>query len=383
MRILVSGGGTAGHISPILATLDALRSLDKEAEILYVGQNGSMESRIVKAAGLEFASIDAGKFRRFANRKLRHKLTDLSTIGLNLRDAVRVVKGVPQSIKIIKKFEPDIIFLKGGYVSLPVGLAASLLKVPYVVHESDVVPGLTNRILSKRALAVAVGFPPERYTGLPQEKLIHTGNPIRQGVLKAHRLEGVVRFKLNQKMPVVLITGGSQGSKTINDTVMDSLPELLRLCQVIHLTGERDIERVKFETSRMLLDHPERYQCFSFLMEDLGLALAASDLVVSRAGANTIAELAALKKPTILIPASHLRDQPTNALVLSRQGAVRVIQEERLNHRTLIREIEHVLGSEQEQRLLKEGIGKLAMPDAARKLAKLIVDCATGGVDAA
>lgn len=336
-----------------------------------------MESRIVKAAGIEFAGIHAGKFRRFSNRKLRHKLLDLSTLGLNLRDSVRVVRGVPQSMKIIRQFQPDIIFLKGGYVALPVGLAAGILRVPYVVHESDVVPGLTNRILARRAVAVAVGFPPERYTELPKDKLVHTGNPIRASLLKPHRLDGVVRFKLDQKLPVVLIVGGSQGATTINDAVMDALPELVKFCQIIHLTGERDIERVKFETSRMPLEKRQRYQCYSFIMEDIGLALAAADLVISRAGANTIAELAALSKPAILIPASQLRDQPTNAKTLSRQGAVRVIQEEKLSARVLVGEIRHTLGSEQEMRLLKQGIGKLAMPDAAEKLAKLIIDCAT------
>lgn len=336
-----------------------------------------MESRIVKAAGIEFASIDAGKFRRYSNRKLRHKIVDLSTLGLNIRDALRVVKGVPQSMRIIKEFQPDIIFLKGGYVSLPVGLAAGILKVPYVSHESDVVPGLTNRILAKRAMAVAVGFPPERYTGLPAEKLVHTGNPIRSNVLKAHRLEGIVRFKLSQKLPVLLVTGGSLGARSINDAVMDALQELTRICQVIHLTGERDIERVKFETARIPLEHKDRYQCYSFLMESLGLAMAAADLVISRAGANAIAELSALKKPAILIPAAQLRDQPQNALTLSRAGAVRVIQEEKLTPHVLLREVSYVLESEKEQKLLKEGIGKLAMPDAARKLAKLILDCAT------
>jgi UDP-N-acetylglucosamine--N-acetylmuramyl-(pentapeptide) pyrophosphoryl-undecaprenol N-acetylglucosamine transferase len=376
MRVLVSGGGTAGHISPILATVDALKSLDKELEVLYVGTAKGMEAKIVGRAGIDFAAISAGKLRRYAGRNWWNHLLDLHTLVLNIRDIFRVMKGIIQSCRIIKHFEPGVIFIKGGYVGLPVGLAAKLLGVPFVIHESDIVPGLTNRILSRWASVVAVGFPANKYTDLPTDRLVYTGNPVRKALLGKHRLEGLAHFQLSADLPAVLITGGSQGAERVNNAVLKALPLLLETCQVIHLTGERDIGRVKFQVKRLGLKRLERYQCFSFLGPEMGLAYAAADVVVARAGANTIAELAALKKPSILIPGSHLRDQPTNAQVLAREGVVRVIQEDRLHSTVLVGEITRILTSEEEQERLGSSIAEYAVPDAPKLLARAILGAA-------
>lgn len=332
-----------------------------------------MEAKIVVRAGLEFAAITAGKLRRYAGRKWWHHILDLHSLILNARDIFRVLKGTVQSYRIIRKFAPEVIFIKGGYVGLPVGLAARLAGVPFVIHESDIVPGLTNRILTRWAQLVAVGFPVNKYPDLPADRIVHTGNPIRQSIIGKHRLEGLAHFNLDADLPTVLITGGSQGAERVNNAVLKALPLLLKTCQVIHLTGEKDIERIKFQVKRLNLENQDRYKCFSFLGPEMGLAYAAADVVVARAGANTIAELAALRKPAILIPGSHLRDQPSNAQSLARNGAVRVIQEDRLHPAVLAGEITRIVDSEEEQKRLSDGIAEFAVPDAPAKLAKAIL----------
>ncbi len=335
-----------------------------------------MEARIVQSAGLEFKSIKAGKFRRYKNLSPGQKIRHLSSIVLNVRDSFKVLAGVAQSRRIIKQFNPEVIFIKGGYVGLPVGLAAGMMKVPYIIHESDVDPGLTNRILAKRAQIVAVGFPVEYYHDLPKAKLLFTGNPIRRSLLGAHRLEGLAKFKLNANEPVLLVVGGSSGSRSLNQVVVESLAELTKRYQVIHVTGEGDIERVRFQVKRLRLVNPNRYHLEAFLMEEMALAYAAADLVICRAGANTIAELAALGKPAVLVPHPNLHDQAKNATLLARQSAVRVIQEPKLNRQNLLREVDKILGSEEEQALLTQHIKQFAHIDADKRLAEAILSLA-------
>jgi UDP-N-acetylglucosamine--N-acetylmuramyl-(pentapeptide) pyrophosphoryl-undecaprenol N-acetylglucosamine transferase len=375
MRIIVSGGGSGGHITPILATIDSLRQYEPDVEILYVGQAGGMEATIAKAAGLEFAAIRAGKFRRYHGRSIFQALADVETVFLNIRDSFRLVQGVFQSRRIIRDFAPNIIFVKGGYVGLPVGLAARWCHVPYVIQESDIIPGLTNRTLAKHAEAVGTGFPADRYKQtLPMDRVVYTGNPIRPEIFKAHRLEGMEYFKLDPRLPVILVVGGGQGSQHINDVVIDSLPELLRNYQVVHVAGDRDIERVRFEVKRLQLEQADRYHPYSFLLKEMAAALACADLVVSRAGANAIAEFAVLGKPTILIPHAAGGHQATNALTLARAGAAKMITDDKLTYRSLTTVIQQILGSEEEQAYLSKAIKEFAVPDAADRLAKIILE---------
>jgi UDP-N-acetylglucosamine--N-acetylmuramyl-(pentapeptide) pyrophosphoryl-undecaprenol N-acetylglucosamine transferase len=235
-------------------------------------------------------------------------------------------------------------------------------------------PGLTNRVLGKWAQRVATGFPTKSYQDFSAEKMIYVGNPVREELLKTHRFDGLVKFRLEQNLPVVLVTGGSQGAVAINDVVLDAASMLLDHCQIIHLTGEKDFERVKFEFSRLKLKSAGHYHPFGFLMGDMAKALAAADVVVARAGANTIAELAALGKPTVLIPnylmAGH---QVENAKQLARVGAARVIDEPRLMPALLAGEIDRILESEAEQAALTAAIRAFARPDANQELAKLIL----------
>jgi UDP-N-acetylglucosamine--N-acetylmuramyl-(pentapeptide) pyrophosphoryl-undecaprenol N-acetylglucosamine transferase len=375
MRILVTGGGTGGHITPVLATVDALKRRDKDIDILYVGQAGSLEAKIARSVGLEFKAIQAGKFRRYG---LGWRMfLDIATLGQNLADGIKVVQGTASSWGIIRKFKPDVIFCKGGYVSLPVGLAARLCGTKYVIHESDVDPGLTNRVLAKAASKIAVGFPVENYRQWPAAKLVFTGSPVRQDVVGRHRLEGLAKFKLSDKSPIVLVVGGSQGARSINDATVGALPELLKQYQLIHIAGERDVERVRSQVKRMgIIDH-ENYRLVSFMQEGLGLAYAAADVVVSRAGATTIAELAALAKPAILVPAGHLHDQPHNAKVLGRLGAAKVVQDDRLTPESLMLSLKQILESPEEQQLLMHAIGRFGVKDADERLADVILGAAS------
>lgn len=359
---------------PTLATSDALKSLDSHLDLLYVGQAGGMEAKIVAASGYEFVGISAGKFRRnFFDRNVA-KLLNPATLGPNLRDIFRIVHGLGQAMRVLRRFAPDVVFLKGGFVCLPVGLAAHLLRIPYVIHESDVTPGLTNRVLARWAAKIAVGFPVKHYSEFATDKLVYVGNPIRSDILKAHRLEGLAHFGLTDQLPVVLITGGSQGAAQINTAVIEGLEDLVSRYQVLHVTGEHELGRVQFALRHVQLAHPERYQAHGFLMKDMSLALAAADVIVGRAGVNTINDSAALAKPTILIPNSAMAGhQVDNAKVMSRAGAVRVLKSDTLTGAGLVREIRAILDDESVAQGLSQKIAAFARPTAARDLAEIVL----------
>lgn len=342
-----------------------------------MGQAGGMEAKIVAATGMKFAAIKAGKFRRNHFDGPLQKVLNLGTIGPNARDGVKTLAGVVDALKVLRRFKPNVVFIKGGYVGVPVGLAARLLRIPYIIHESDVTPGLANRTLARWAHTIAVGFPVASYKDWDKSKLVYVGNPVRSEHLKAHRLEGLAHFKLDDKLPVVLVTGGSQGAVQINDVVLAALTQLLEHCQIIHLGGEGDYSRLKFElTHHGTLEHADRYHLKSFLMADeLGKAYAAADLVISRAGVNAITDSAVLGKPTVLIPNYQMAGhQVENARVLSRRGAVRVLDGRTLTPTKLVGEIEHILNDPEEQSRLSKAIREFAKPQAARELAELILE---------
>ena len=334
-----------------------------------------MEAKIVAASGLTFAPISAGKFRRNHFDSGFAKIFNVNTLGPNARDTLKTVQGVGQALRILRSFKPEVVFLKGGFVCLPVGIAAKMLSIPFVIHESDATPGLTNRILSRWAEKIAVGFPVKSYQTLDPQKLVYVGNPVRADILTGHRLEGIAHFNLDEKLPVVLITGGSQGAAQINNAVLDGLTELTSKYQIIHQTGEGEIGRIMFELSRRKKEsHIDRYHPYGFMLGNMGLALAAADLVVGRAGVNTINDSAVLGKPTILVPNFEMAGhQVENAKVLSRQGAVRVLDGSRLTGARLCAEIDQVLGSEAEQNRLSSGIKAFGRPQAAADLAKLVL----------
>jgi UDP-N-acetylglucosamine--N-acetylmuramyl-(pentapeptide) pyrophosphoryl-undecaprenol N-acetylglucosamine transferase len=340
-----------------------------------VGQAGGMEAKIVAASGWPFAAIKAGKFRRNHFAGSLAKVFNVGTLGPNARDAVRTVQGVAGALRVLRRFKPDVVFIKGGFVGVPVGLAAKLLRIPYVIHESDVTPGLANRLLGRWAEKIAVGFPPKHYRDFDAARLVFTGNPVRQELLQADRQQALAYFELDEALPVLFVTGGSGGAMQINDAIIRALPRLVEFCQVIHLTGEQDFSRVKFEVGRLgKVVHVERYHVFGFLMAEMAQALAVADVVLARAGANTIAELAVLGKPTVLIPNYQMAGhQVENARVLSRAGAVRVLDGAKLTVEQLVGEVKRLLDDPEEQGRLVRALAQFGRKDAARELAEVIL----------
>ena len=321
-KIVMTGGGTAGHVTPNIALLPALR---KEGyEISYIGSYEGIEKRLIEEQNVTYYGISSGKLRRYFDLK-------------NFSDPFKVLKGYVQSIKLLKKIKPDVVFSKGGFVSVPVVLAARHCKVPAIIHESDLTPGLANRIAIPRATKVCCNFP-ETLSYLPKDKAVLTGSPIRGELLSgdADAAFSLCGFRERSK-PVILIIGGSSGSRAINIAIRDLLPELIKNFNVIHLCGKGNLDAS--------LDSTLGYAQFEYANRELADMFALADLVISRAGANAICELLALHKPNILIPlpaAASRGDQILNANSFRSQGFSYVLDEEELTNTTLLEAIDHV-----------------------------------------
>ena len=308
-KIVMTGGGTAGHVTPNIALLPGLRSAGYE--ISYIGSYTGMEKHLIEEQNIPYYGISSGKLRRYLDVK-------------NLTDPVRVVKGFFQAKKLLKKLRPDVVFSKGGFVSVPVILAAKTLHIPAIIHESDMTPGLANRLAIPSAWRVCCNFP-ETLQYLPEGKAVLTGSPIRKELLSGDRNAGLSLCGFTNDKPVILIIGGSTGSKFINDTIRSLLDELLADYQVLHLCGKGNLDDS--------LAVRKGYAQFEYADKELRDLFAAADLVISRAGANAICELLALHKPNILIPlsaAASRGDQILNARSFEKQGFSYVIEEEQL-----------------------------------------------------
>lgn len=314
-RIVLTGGGTAGHVTPNIALLPSLQQLDYD--IHYIGSYDGIEKQLLEEAGIAYHGIDTGKLRRYRSLK-------------NLSDPFHVIHGLAEARKILKKLRPDVVFSKGGYVSVPVVLAASALKIPVICHESDLTPGLANKICMPRAWKVCCNFP-ETAQQLPADKAVVTGTPIRQELFTgdsdfARKFCGFTAHK-----PSILVTGGSLGSVNLNNAIRSILPDLLPDFQVIHLCGKGKLDE-------SLKDTPSYVQ-FEYISHEMKDLLAMADIVVSRAGANAICEILALKKPNLLIPLSKNAsrgDQILNARSFESQGFSVVLEEEELNDDLLL-----------------------------------------------
>ncbi len=321
-KIVMTGGGTAGHVTPNIALMPALR---KEGyEISYIGSYEGIEKRLIEEQGVPYYGIASGKLRRYFDPK-------------NFSDPFKVLKGYGQSIKLLKTLKPDIVFSKGGFVSVPVVLAARHCKIPAIIHESDLTPGLANRIAIPRATKVCCNFP-ETLSYLPKEKAVLTGSPIRKELLSgnANSAFSLCKFEDHSKR-VILIIGGSSGSRAINTAIRDLLPELIKNYNIIHLCGKGNLDST--------LDVVSGYAQFEYANQELADMFALADLVISRAGANAICELLALRKLNILIPlsaAASRGDQILNANSFRSQGFSYVLDEEELTNTTLLEAIEHV-----------------------------------------
>ncbi|MCL2202387.1 MAG: undecaprenyldiphospho-muramoylpentapeptide beta-N-acetylglucosaminyltransferase [Defluviitaleaceae bacterium] len=319
-KIILTGGGTAGHVTPHLALLPAL----KEAgfEVHYIGSHSGMERELVQKAGLTYHPIYSGKLRRYLDVR-------------NLTDLFRVARGLGGSLRILRRLKPDLLFSKGGFVTVPVVLAAKILGIPCVIHESDLTPGLANRLAAPFAKKICTAFP-ETLTRIPEKKGVLTGIPIRGELLTGTRAKGLALCGFpNADRPVLLVTGGSQGAAAINACLRGTLPPLLKKYRVIHLCGMGN---------QMSTPHDAffGYAQFEYVQEGLADLYAAADIVLSRAGAGTLFELLAMKKPHLLIPLSREAsrgDQIDNAASFAKRGFSAVLPEEDMTPERLLTEI--------------------------------------------
>lgn len=314
-KIVLTGGGTAGHVTPNIALLPTLQSMGYD--ISYVGSYDGIEKRLITDFNIPYYGVATGKFRRYLDPK-------------NLTDPFRVIKGYGEALKILKKIKPDVIFSKGGFVSVPVVRAAAALKIPCIIHESDLTPGLANRLCIPVAHKVCCNFP-ETLHHIPEGKAILTGSPIREELSKGDKIAALNMCGFSANIPVVMVIGGSLGANAINEAVRKVLPKLLQDFQVIHICGKDKIDNLLLNTSG--------YKQFEYVKAELKDLFAISDLVISRAGANAICELLALKIPNLLIPLpakSSRGDQILNAESFEAQGFSMILKEEELDESTML-----------------------------------------------
>lgn len=347
-KIILTGGGTAGHVTPNIALLPALKEAGYEVE--YIGSYNGMEKDLIEKEGIPYHGISSGKLRRYFDWK-------------NFSDPFRVIHGYGQARSLIKKIKPAIIFSKGGFVSVPVVLAAKSLHVPAIIHESDMTPGLANRIAMRGAVKICCNFP-ETLKYLPEGKGVLTGSPIRQQLLHGDRQKALEFTGLPGEKPILLIIGGSLGSVFINNAVRGALDELLERFEIIHLCGKGNLDHS--------LDGKKGYVQYEYISKELPDLFAAADLVISRAGANAICELLALHKPNILIPLSRNAsrgDQILNANSFKKQGFSYVIEEEQVNEKTLSEAIHYVADHKDEY---KKAMSESGQMDSISKIVDLI-----------
>ena len=319
-KIILTGGGTAGHVTPNIALIPELKK--RGYEIHYIGSKTGIENQLIEEdKSVKYYGISSGKLRRYFDVK-------------NFTDPFRVLKGFQEAKAIIKDIKPDVVFSKGGFVTVPVVIAADKCKVPCIIHESDMTPGLANKICIPHAVKVCTNFP-EAANGIGHDKAVVTGTPIRKEMFSGNKIAGLDFLGFTANKPVLMVVGGSLGAAAVNVLIRDALPDLLTKYQVVHLCGKGKVDES--------LKDVEGYRQFEYIKKEMADLMAAADLIVSRAGANAICEILALNKPNLLIPlpaASSRGDQELNAESFERQGFSRVTKEEELTTSRLIEEID-------------------------------------------
>lgn len=317
-RIVLTGGGTAGHVTPNIALLPRLR--DADYEISYIGSFDGIEKKLIQTQGIPYYGISSGKLRRYFDVK-------------NFTDPFRVIKGFAEASRLMKQLKPDVVFSKGGFVSVPVVMAARRHHIPVICHESDLTPGLANKLSMPSATKVCCNFP-ETMQYLPEGKAVLTGCPIRRELMEGDRAAALTMTGFTPDKPVLMVMGGSLGAVAVNEAIRGALPELLEHWQIIHLCGKGKLDES--------LNGTKGYVQYEYIQKELADLFALCDIVVSRAGANAICELLALRKPTLLIPLSAKAsrgDQILNARSFERQGFSMVIEEEALTKETLLKAV--------------------------------------------
>lgn len=321
-KIIMTGGGTAGHVTPNLALIP---SLCKEGfEVKYIGSKDGIEKEIIKSNNIPYYEISSGKLRRYFDMK-------------NFSDPFKVIKGIFQAKRILDKEKPSVVFSKGGFVAVPVVIAATMKGIPVVAHESDMTPGLANKLSAPFCDKLCVTFR-ESLNYIKADKGVLTGSPIREEILKGSKSKALEICGFSGKKEILFVMGGSLGSKVINDVIRENLKELLTKFDVIHICGKGNLDNN--------LKNMQGYKQFEFVSEELPHLMKASDFIVSRAGANSIFEFLALKKPTLLIPLSKKAsrgDQILNANSFKKEGFALVIEEEEVTKESFISKIDELI----------------------------------------
>lgn len=366
-RVLFLGGGSGGHVFPLIAVANALKEKSQQAgiplELMVLGEGAFMEKAATEAR-LKFQPVLAGKLRRYFS-------------PLTILDIFKIPVGFFQALWHIFWFMPDVVFAKGGYASLPGALVAKLYFIPLFVHESDSIPGLVNRILGKLAKTVFISFnSSEKY--FKSGNTVLTGNPVRKELMSGDRAAGIQNFGLNPALKTILVLGGSQGAQKINQIILDSLVMLVKDFQILHQCGESQYLAVKKEIEKLTKEGEGEYADFLknnykvypfFSEQEMAMAYAASDIIISRAGAGSLFEIATLGKPVIIIPITNSSSdhQMANALEFAKFGGV-IIEEENLTPHIIISQINSLLEPEK-YNSVSEKLKTFATPDAAQKIA--------------
>ena len=350
-KIILTGGGTAGHVIPNLALVPSLKAAG--FEVFYIGSHAGIERGLVEAEQILYFGISSGKLRRYIDLK-------------NITDMFRIAKGLGDAARVIRKIKPDIIFSKGGFVTVPVIAAARLFKIKSILHESDITPGLANKLSLPFATKICCSFP-ETLKHVSGGRGILTGSPIRESLKNGDRAKGLRLAGFSGAVkPVLLITGGSQGAAAINACVREALPKLTEKFHVIHLCGKGNLSNIKNA------DYAE----FEYLNETMPDVLAAADIVISRAGANTLFELLALKKPHLLIPlpkGASRGDQILNAQSMAKQGFSKILPEEEMTAERLLNDVELLYNSRDQ---FKQAMAARKESDGIAEIMKVIISTA-------
>ena len=320
--LIVTGGGSAGHVVPAIPVVE--RFVSQGVRVVFVGSRSGLESGLLSHLGVEYVGIVTGKLRRYFSFR-------------NLLDAVRVPIGICQAVWIVGRLRPDVVFSKGGHVGFPLVMASWLLRIPVVAHESDLSPGLANRISAPFVSTLCVNFPETRAKA---RRVVVTGTPLREQVLSGERDRGIRWLGFHEKLPILCVVGGSLGAERLNQALRSALSSLGDMVQIVHVCGASRLDPS--------LESRAGYRQFEFIGEQWGDVLAASDLVVSRAGANSLCELIALRKPHLLVPlttAASRGDQIENAQMAERRGYSRVLHEQSLSSESLAEAVRDMLSS--------------------------------------
>lgn len=371
LRVVIAGGGTGGHTSAGLAIAAGLRArLGEGVELHWVGSDAGLEATRAPAAGIAYHAVPTGKLRRSL------ALRNLTDLGL------RVPAGVLQAWQLLGRLRPAAVVATGGFVAVPTAVAAALRRLPLLVHEQVVVPGLANRLIARLADRVAVTFAASA-RAFPSAKVVVTGNPVRPELLAGDRSRGFQRFGLDPAVPLVYVTGGAQGAHRLNRAVGAALEQLLSLCQLVHQCGDNEYDDAGWLARQAELLSPAaraRYRAVRFVGDELPDLYAAATLVLSRAGAGTVTELCALGLPAILIPLPGARrdEQTANARVLADAGAAVLLPQSELTPERLVTLVRDLLADPARLKQMSERARSLATPDAADRLSDLILGLAAG-----